>query len=411
MFPFFETIFVALDRHDNHVIIVSVFLILAAVLIILRIGSHLHFRGALFAFYQDTKKPIAKREDVGLLKNRLLRKIVSEYIRIAERAVTVISTRQVVEREIARMGFFGWRYDGVFRLIEGMETGLLFVGIILALVFDQFTFVYGLMSVIVFVIMRLIVAFFNVREAHKELTDEIILFIEREIGRFFVSDSGGAILRLKNDLTEAIDRQASTYKTTMENIGKTMASTMTEVTGSMIAAANSIGPIVATAMDEKLLNMNDQLKNTLADWEKALSESSKIQTDMNTSSERLAHAGGQLQAAAELLATHMKGHSGALSEQLFTLVSAIDAVKIGIETLTEQQETLAKHSEYIENNQQNLEKSLTAYQDSLQNLTQSLGESLGAYINLHAQTSAQTINDALRGNIDRSLQLLNTKQN
>jgi len=409
VFYFFETIFIALDRHDNHVIIVAVYLSLAALLVFLRIGSHLHFRGAIFAFYSEARKGIANREEIPKIKNRLLRKAVADYIRVAERAVTSVPTRQLVERAVASMNFIGWRYDGLLKFVESMETGFLWIGLILALVFSQYAFVYGLMAVIVFVVTRIFAAFFNVREARKELTDELILFIEREIGRFFASDSGGAILRLKNDLTEAIDRQATTYKTTMETIGRTMADTMTEVTGSMIAAANSIGPIVAAAMDEKLVDMNAKLTQTLNDWEKALAESANIQTNMNASSERLAHAGGQLQSAAELLATHMKGHSNALSEQLITLVSAIDSVKESIQILTTQQESLAKQADYIESNQQTLEKSLAAYEESLQNLTKSLGDGLGAYINLHAQTSAQTINDALKGNIDRLLQLLSAR--
>jgi len=406
VFYFFERIFVVLDRHDNHVIIVAVYLSLAALLVILRIGAHLHFRGALFAFHSDARKEINIREDMRKIKNKLLRKTVAEYIRMAERAVTTAPTRQLVERSVANMSFFGWRYESLLPFLEGMEMGLLWIGLILAIVFSSYAFVYGLLAVILFVVLRLIAAFFNVRNAWRELVDEIILYIDREIGRFFASDTGGAILRLKNDLTEAIDRQSVAYQTTMENIGRTMSDTMTEVMGSMISAANSIGPIVANAMDEKLVNMNATLTTVLNDWENALAESANIQNSMNTSSERLAHAGGQLQSAAELLATHMKGHSNALSQQLITLVSAIDAVKDGLHTLTTKQEAFAKQAEFIESNQRALETALASYEESLQSLVQSLGNGLGAYINLHAQSSAQTVNDAFKANIDRMIQLL-----
>ena len=379
---------------------------LAALLVILRIGAHLHFRGALFAFHSDARKEINIREDMRKIKNKLLRKTVAEYIRMAERAVTTAPTRQLVERSVANMSFFGWRYESLLPFLEGMEMGLLWIGLILAIVFSSYAFVYGLLAVILFVVLRLIAAFFNVRNAWRELVDEIILYIDREIGRFFASDTGGAILRLKNDLTEAIDRQSVAYQTTMENIGRTMSDTMTEVMGSMISAANSIGPIVANAMDEKLVNMNATLTTVLNDWENALAESANIQNSMNTSSERLAHAGGQLQSAAELLATHMKGHSNALSQQLITLVSAIDAVKDGLHTLTTKQEAFAKQAEFIESNQRALETALASYEESLQSLVQSLGNGLGAYINLHAQSSAQTVNDAFKANIDRMIQLL-----
>ena len=411
MFEFFERIFVLLDRHDNHVVIMAVYLSLAALLVVLRIGAHLHFRGALFAFHTDSRREINSREEIRKIKNKLLRRAVAEYIRMAERAVTAVPTRQIVERSVANMGFFGWRYESLLPFVEGMEIGLLWVGLILAFVFDSYAFVYGLLAIILFIVLRIIAAFFNVRNAWRELTDEIILYIEREIGRFFASDTGGAILRLKNDLTEAIDRQSKTYQATMENIGRTMTEAMTQVTDSMISAANSIGPIVATAMDEKLVDMNATLTTVLNDWERALSESADIQTSMNTSSERLSYAGGQLQSAAELLATHMKGHSNALSEQLITLVSAIDAVKDSQHILTSKQEAFTKQAEYIESNQRALDSSLASYEASLQSLVQSLGNGLGAYINLHAQSSAQTVNDAFKANIDRLIHLLSTRQN
>ena len=408
MFNFFETVFTTLDRHDNHVVIMAVYFCLFALVVFLRIGSHLHFRGAVFAVLTEVRKGIKNRDELSGIKNRLLRKATVEYIRVADRAVTSIPTEHIAERAVSSMSFLGWKYDGLLPFIEAMETAFLWLGIVLALIFSQYAFVYGLSAIIIFVLARIFAAFFHVRGARAELIGEIVLFIEREVGRFFASDSGGAILRLKNDLTEAIDRQAATYKATMETIGRTMADTMTEVTGSMISAANSIGPIVASAMDEKLINMNTQLTATLNEWEKALKESANIQNGMNTSAERLTFAGGQLQAAAELLATHMKGHSGALSEQLITLVSSIDMVKDSIESLTEQQQMLKKQAAYIETNQHNLEISIASYEASLQNLTRSLGDGLGAYVSLHAEASAQAISDSVKANIDKIIHLLSS---
>jgi len=412
MITFFENIFNNLNRQDNHIIIMVVFLALVVISIVLRVVAHLHFRGALFAFGLDARKEVKAKGDVAGLKNRLLRKVVSEYIRTAERAASVAPTAHIVQRAISGMSLLGWRYEAILPFIEGLDAGFLWAGLVLALAFSEQAFMYGSVAVIAFVLTRIFAAFFNARAAKQQLADEMHLYIEREISRFFASDSSGVILRLKNELVEVMEKQAVTYKETMENIGHVMAAVITKtsdnmeavmskVSASMTEATTTIGPAVAAAMDEKLINMNATLTTTLSDWEKALGEATRLQTSMNESSERLAHAGGRLQSSSELLATHMQGHSSALSSQLVALVSAIDAIKESVDHFAKQQEALTQQAKYIERNQQTLESSLHSYEESLQGLTGQLGDSLGTFINLHAQTSAQAVNAALKSGIER----------
>ena len=412
MITFFENVFDALNRQDNHLVILVVFLALVAVSVVLRIIAHVHFRGALLAFQLDARKEIKAKGDVAGIKNRLLRKTVAEYIRTAERAAAVAPTAQIVQRAVSGMSFLGWRYEAILPFVEGLDAGFLWAGLVLALAFGEQAFMYGSVAVAAFVLTRLVSAFFNARAAREQLIDEIHLYVEREISRFFASDSAGAVLRLKNELVDVIEKQAATYKETMENIGHVMATvitktsdnmeaTMSKVSESMATTTTTIGPAVATAMGEKLINMNDTLTATIAGWEKALGEATSLQISMNESSERLAHASGRLQSSSELLATHMQGHSGALSEQLVALVAAVDAMKETAANFAEQQEALTQQAKYIERNQQTLEASLHSYESSLQGLTGQLGDSLGTFINLHAQTSAQAVNDALKAGIDR----------
>ena len=398
---FFGAIFNALNRQDNHVIIMAVYLALVAFAIVLRIAAHLHFRGSLIAFHADARKEIKAKSDVANIKCRLLRKTVAEYIRIAERAASAAPTAQIVERTVANMSFFGWRYESIIPLVESLDTGFIWVGLVLALAFNEYAFMYGALAVLAFVITRMFAAFFNANTARRQLIDEMHLYIDREISRFFASDHSGAIIRLKNDLTDVIAKQSATHKETMENIGHIMATAMGKVSENMTAATNTIGPSVAAAMDKKLINMNDTLTTTLKNWEKALGEAAKLHIAMNESSEKLSHTSTRLQSSSELLATHMQGHSSALSTQLVTLVDAIGAMKESVNHFALQQEALTSQTKYIERNQQALESSLQSYEDSLQKLTQSLGDGLGAFINLHAQTSAQVINDALKTNIDK----------
>jgi len=400
-----------LNHQENHLIFMAVYLALVLLTIILRIISHLHFRTALIAFQLEARKNLTDRKEIASLKNGLLRKAAAEYIRVAERAVTSVPTKQLVDRTISNMSLLGWRYENILPFVESIDTGLLWVGIVLAVIFPENAFMYGTLAVAAFLIIRIFTAFFNARGAKAQLSDELTLYIEREIGRFFASDSGGAIIRLKNELTEAINKQSQTYKETMESISHSMTAALTTVAKSMANTAESIGPIVATAMDEKLVNMNDSLQSTLSDWKNALTDTAKTHNALNEAAERLAHSSNRIQSAAELLATHMKGHSNTLSDQIIALVSAVDATKEGLDNLATQQQSLAKQAQYIEINQHTLENSLVAYEASLQNLTQSLGDGLGAFINIHAQSAAQSVNDALKSNLDRIINLSQRSEN
>jgi|GEM_PF-551312 len=406
IFGFFNDIMQRLNHNDNHVVIMAVFLMVTIITIMLRIITHLHFRGTIVAFHLDTKKEISTRADIGKLKTPILRKVAAEYIRLADKAVTTVPTKQLVDRAVNNISLVGWRYDGVLRFVEAMESGLLFIGLILAVVFPDFAFVYGTLAVLSFLLTRIIGAFFNARSAMAQLSEELQIYLEREIGRFFASDSGGAILRLKNDLTAAINLQAKTYKETMDAIAVSMTAAMSGVAKSMTDATASLGPKVAEAIDEKVINMNTSLTERLAEWEKALSEAGLIQTAMNEAAGKLSQAGNNIQTASNHMSTQLISHSAEQSDQLQSLAAAVSTVKEGLARFTEQQDALLAQSKYIEQNQKVLETTLSSYELALQELTKNVGEGLGTFISLHAQNSATAVDDALKANLDKIINLL-----
>jgi len=413
---FLNDLFLTLNSQDNNVVIMTVFLCIAALAVFLRIFAHVHFRAALMSFRRDAKKEIEKIEDLKKLKCALLTKTVVEYRRIAGKAVTQVPTAKLVEKQISEMSFLGWRYDGMQPFIIELERAILWIGLILAVIFSEYVFVYGLLAIILFLLARVAAAFFNFNGAKEQLAGEILIYIEREVGRFYASDTSGAVLRLKNDLTGAVDRMTSNMENIMgaiadslakttDSIGKTMTETTASIGKTMTETTLAVGPALAAAMDEKLINMNANLAHTLKSWEDALGKAVSLQAAMNGTSDKLEQSSLRLQSSADLLAKHLQGHSGALSEQLMTLVTAIEAVQSGINLMNTQQEALSQQTSYIESNQHALETALQAYESSLQGLTQSLGDGLGAFINLHAQSSAQAVNDALKTNLDRIMQL------
>lgn len=397
MIQFFTNIFDVLNRQHNHIIILAVYLCAVAVVIFLRVAAWLRYSAGAAAIEREDN--IKSRSDVKKISNKLLRHAAAAYKRVADTAVTTVPTANIIERQVDKLHIAGWRYGSVVQFVEGFEAGLLWVGVILALVFNDVAHVYGVTAVAVFVLMRVIAAFFDFRAARTRLCDEMLIFIEREVGRFYASDAGGAVLRLKEELSFSQAKQTEAMTAALTQLTKTLHDNADNLNKTIAATTNGIHIEIANAIDEKLIRMTDDFAAAAESWQKSLTEAARVQTTINNSTTALEKAGAKLQTAAELLGTHLQGHSGALSEQLVALVRAVESVKTAQIAITQQ-------SEYIEQNQKTLEAALHAYEASLQGVAQTLGDSLGAFVSVHAQSSAQAVNDALRGNIEKIMQLI-----
>jgi len=394
---FFTSIFDALNRQDNHVVILAVYICVAAVIVALRVLARSRYSAAALAVSKEAPH-LKERDDVKKIRSALLRNTIAAYKQVADVAVTRVPTAQIVERQVDKLHFAGWRYAGMAAFVEGFESGLLWIGVLLAVIFSDWAHVYGVAAVVVFLLLRLCASFFDFRAVRARLCDEMLIYIEREVGRFYASDAGGAILRLKTDLTQAQNRQTDLLTTALEKLTDTLTSNAEKLNDTLRDANKDIHTQIAASIDEKLIRMNEDFAHIAAAWEKSLTQATTVQGTINQSADFMAKASGKLQSAADLLAAHLQGHSNALSEQLVQLIRAMESMKDAQLALTQQ-------GQFIETNQKTLETTLQAYEASLQNLAQNLGESLGAFVNLHAQNSAQAVNDALRGNIEKIMQL------
>jgi hypothetical protein len=378
MYAYFNQLFDILNTRDHHVAIMAVYVSLFAAAVLLRIVACMAYRSALLLFRQ-TAKDIASKDEIKKIKYAPLRKIAAEYIRIADKSVSRIPTSALVDRQVSSMSLVGWRYVSVMPFVEALDIGLVFVGLILTLSFGEYAFMYGALAAAGFVLVRLFAAFFDFRAARDQYADEMLIYVEREIGRYFAADAGGAVLRLKDELANAIVTQSAVLKDAVDRIGSRM----------------------AEAVAERLTGLNNHLAELIAGWEKALSEAGRLQGQANASAEKMQVSSNNLQSASDLLARHLQGHSSAMTEQLSALVSAVESVKESNGKALSVNESLLSQSKYIERNQQALEASLQSYESVLQGLTRSVGDGLGAYFKLNAQNAAQSMNDTLAGNVER----------
>ena len=379
MNQYFQQIIETLSARENQAIIAAVYAGLFALALLLRVIACSAYRAAHFSFRLDAKD-LKVKEDIKKIKNSALRKVAAEYIRVADKSVSRIPTLALINRQVDSMSLLGWRYVSLTPLVESLETGLLFAGVLLAFSFGEYAFLYGAAAACGFVLTKICASFFDFRSAKSLYSDEMLIYVEREIGRFFAADSGGAVLRLKDELTGALASQSATLKESIEKIGAKL----------------------AEAVDAKLSDVNRDAAEAMGKWEKTLGEAGQIQEQMNKSSEKMQIAGDNIMSASDLLAKHLQGHSNALTQQLSSLVAAVEAVRDVGAQMASAQETLSKQSEYIETNQRALEATVESYERALQGLAQTLGDGIGAYIRMHSQASAQTFNESIAANIERS---------
>ena len=401
-----DTVFNSLNNAENMTIIMAVYIMFAVAMLFLRLFAHSQYNGTLYSIKRDTSKEVKSIKDVtaaGRIKNSLLRAAVADYISVAERAVTTISTTQIVEMHAAKLSLIFWRLDAIDVMLNKMDVSLLISGLGLAFIFSDYALVFGTLGVLAFVLLKMFSSLCNLGLMRAQLVGNIVMFIEREVGRFFVADTGGAILRLRETIDAAFKTQAKEYLEMVREVSTILKESAKENAIAMQESTKATSSAITLAIGEKLDSVNVSFSNTLKGWEGALTEATQVQTTINDAAERMQHAGARLQSSSELLATHLQGHSNALSTQLVSLLDAISTITEAVSQFSAHQEALLVQGKYIERNQHALDSTLFAYEESLKGLTQSIGDGLGTFINLHAQTSAQVINDALKANIEKSM--------
>jgi hypothetical protein len=347
MYIYFEQLFDLLHNRDINIIIMTVYISCFAAAIALRIVACMHFRSLLLRFRLDIKE-IRTKDDIKKLRFGLLRRVIADYIRMAEKNANRIPTAALTERAVAGLSMAGWRYTGIMPFTEALENGLVLVGLVLALLFTDFTVVFGILAVGGFLLTRLAYAFFDFRSARNSLNDELLIYIEREIGPLYPIETGLAAAFPKRELKEAMEK---------------------------------IGAMMAEAAEKRLTDINAMMVKPLEDWNKTLVSAANVQTQINEASKKL-------QEAVNTLAAPMKDQTQVLSQ------------------FAAEQNTLLKHTKLVEQNQRAMEAAYQNYEASLQSLVQSLGDGLGAYMKMHGQSAAQAVNDALSTNIEKIMNLL-----
>ena len=213
----FEEIFLFLQAEHNIVIVMAAYILLHAAVIALRLIVYMGYRG--HNMWMASSRSLKSISDITSIRSGLLRRIVAEYVNAAEKNAPRVPLKAILDKCVLDLNFIGWRYAGISLWVDKLETGLIFVGIVVALIFPQYAVVYGLLAVIGFLLLKLSSAFFDYDTARQILLADIQLYVEREVGHFFSGHTAGAIAKFKDEVGDAIDRQSVLLQAAMEKLG------------------------------------------------------------------------------------------------------------------------------------------------------------------------------------------------
>ena len=363
-----------LNAGDNNIIIFSVFMAVCLLAAALRIIACAGIQTKLSVFRYHAK-PVESRADLDKIRSALLKNIVTDYIRNAEKNVSAVHLEAIVQKHMTRLNFIGWSYRGMEGFATSIEYASPLLGIILAIVFEDFRFAYGAAAALAYVVMKLLSAVFDVGLVMEKLKCELIEYVEREAGQYYAGDYGSALMMFRNEISQAMNKQSQVLGETLEGLR----------TGISASVEKSLaGMSVATA--ETVKNMGsygEVMKTPLREWADTISEASGLQAESGEAARLMIKSGEII--AEEL--NGMKNHVSAISES----AKAIQESQRGVRSLTE----------LVEKNQTALEKSLQHYETSLKRLTEQIGDGFGSMLEYHLQNSYKNINDDLKANIGR----------
>ncbi|MDR1542048.1 MAG: hypothetical protein LBU32_29545 [Clostridiales bacterium] len=390
MFDFFQRIFDILNNYTYIIVVFAVFLCVFAAAILLRIFVCVGYQ-TQYAMFRMNSKPISAKADLDKIKIGILRGVILDYIKTAEKNSSGVHLDAIVKKHILRLSFMGWSYDSIERLLSVLELSLPMAGVVLAYIFSDEKAAYGISAVAMLVVFRIFASLFDFTLSKSKLSSEMIEYVEREVGQFYAGDFGSVLIRFKNETSSALKRQAETLKEVIakleENLSGAMRLTMKEISGEMA--------LIGAALDEPLRK-----------WSQAIEETASLQAKSSEALSDMNELAKTLRASGESLEYSLRSHSEKLGGQFSAFLGHMDKMSDSGRRLADTYEgfkeacvQLEKQIGYIDANQGVLEKALTQYELSLTEMTAKMGDGFGSILDYHATNSYSALNEGLQSTV------------
>jgi exonuclease VII small subunit len=355
-----------------------------------------------YSSFKITAKDLKTKSEIASVKAGLIARAVKDYTRSCEKGIAHLDARAITKKHILRTRFIYWTYESLSRLVSGIEGQILFIGILLVLCIENQMFA-GMMAVSVFILVRILAATFDYEYALSKLENEIVEYLEREIGQFYVLDVNTGILRLNKTLTAGAEAQVKAMSESVKALGDNLVGVLKLVVGDI---RKNIDDTVNT-----INSYSDVLKQPLNEWKQAVELATAAQAQINKSAGSLNDASLNFAQIAKSAEASFSGYIEKLESEKTLIKSQIDNlqsissfVEANSELTGENKKSLETALSYIEKNQAVLEESLSKYELALQQITGKLGDALGSILNFHIEKSYSDINSQLTDNIGDIIQ-------
>ena len=385
-----------LGSEENIPYVFGVYLGVCVLIVILRIivcvGYQTHF-----GIFRLNAKPISTRSELDKTRLGLLRNIIADYIKVAEKNTSGVHLTAIIQKYMLKLSFLGWSYDSIKRCVLGFEPMLPVMGIGLGVIFyvnnNNYSLLFGVAAVGVFVITRLFAGLFDFQLVSARLSAELEEYVEREVGQFYAGNFGTVLLRFKNEVTNALNSQADTLGSVITNLEKNLSGAMNLTMKEISSQMSGIGTV---------------LDKPLRDWAASISAASAAQDKGSEILSGFEGAAAQLKTSAGeldgVLRTHVKiltGELANISDHIDKLALSGNNVKESSDAYRQSIGVLEEQSKYIGKNQNLLQDALGRYESSLEAITQKMGDGFGSIVDYHMAGAYQSLNTALQNNISK----------
>jgi len=384
----------------------------AAVLcLLLRIVLVVGYQGqsALVSLFS---KEMKSKEDIDALKIGPFARAAKEYVVLGDRGVTRIDTRAIVERNTLKMSFLFWNFKSIETFVTAIEWSILPMGLLFAL----FAETLGRPTFLVFIVCtflaaRVLASFIDFNVCKNKFITNTVYLLDKEIGRFYASDSAAALTVLQTELKNSMKAQGELLAASIEKMGADFSATVAESLNGMTAGVERTAEAVVKNTESLLNNMSSytlMLSKPLDDWSKAIAAAGELQAGLNTSL-------GAINTAISYFASTMSGsgtvlsdfkaelaaNTQAVSTQIEQLATALEASRVNSEAFAQRGLVAEEQMQTVRTHQETLEKSIQQYEVSLRDITVQLGESMGKMVDFHLQQSYGALTDGVKESLSR----------
>lgn len=354
-----------------------------------------------YSTFKLNAKDLKAKSEISSIKSGIAAKIIKDYARSCEKGVSRISADAITKKHLLRLRFLYWTFDSISRFVSSIEGSIILVGVLLA-VFTDYPMFFGVFSIILFIVDKILAATFDYEHAYQKLETEIAEYLEREIGQFFVLDLNSGLTRLNTSMRESSVEQAAVMNDAIKALGTDLSGVLKLVVGDI---RKNIEDTVNT-----INSYSDVLKKPLDEWREAVGLATESQKSINSATEALKSAALDFSITAKSAESSFAGYivkleneKDYISSQIETLRSISLSASENLELYSVNKQSLDTALKYIEKNQTTLEDSLGKYELALEGLTAKLGDALGSILNYHIGNSYGSLNTALTENLDSIL--------